>query len=183
MKSRKRKSCRDDGLNELRKDIEVGTDVISRASNSSWWLWDGGSTILYWRWPAVYRKSARDGTLLFIEHGKFPRYTEGQRDCKDDDIQSKVMKKVDGLGLKGYISPGLVKSITLFFHVLKGKDDIRMVFDATKCELNCNVHFSYNDYGIIIRGQCSSGGIRQVIGQVSEASEHLTLSQCIKRYG
>ena len=136
MKSRKRKSCGDEGLNELRKDIEVGRDAVSRASNSSWWLWDAGSTIFYWRWSAIYRKSVRDGTPLFIDHGKLPRYTEAQRECKDEDIQAKVAKKVNGIRLKGYISPGLVKSITLFFHVLKGKDDIRMVFDATKCELN-----------------------------------------------
>ena len=69
IKSRKRKSCGDDGLNELRKDIEVGRDAILRVSNSSWWLWDGGSTIFYWRWPAVYSKSARDGTptLTFVK--------------------------------------------------------------------------------------------------------------------
>lgn len=136
LQSRKRKSCGDDGISELRKDVFVGRDAIVRASSSSWWLWEGGSTIFYWRWPAVYRKSARDGTPLFIDHGRLPRYTEGQRDCKEENIQSKVRNKVNGLRSKGYISPGLVKSITLFFHVLKGKDDIRMVFDATKCELN-----------------------------------------------
>ena len=36
----------------------------------------------------------------------------------------------------GYINVGGVKSITGFFDVPKGDEDIRMVYDANKCGLN-----------------------------------------------
>jgi hypothetical protein len=35
-----------------------------------------------------------------------------------------------------YITPGFVKSLTTFFSVPKGEDDIRMVYDASVSGLN-----------------------------------------------
>ena len=36
---------------ELQRDLEVGKDAVSRAANSTWWSWEAGSTLFYWRWP------------------------------------------------------------------------------------------------------------------------------------
>ena len=37
---------------------------------------------------------------------------------------------------RGYISKGVVKSLSGFFSVPKGPTDIRLVYDMTKCGLN-----------------------------------------------
>ena len=52
-----------------------------------------------------------------------------------------VRNKLSDVRKKGYISKGTtdVKSITLFFDVPKGKDDIRMVYNATSSGLNAAV--------------------------------------------
>ena len=34
---------------DFKRDYEVGRDAIHRASNASWWEWDNGSTLFYWR--------------------------------------------------------------------------------------------------------------------------------------
>ena len=40
---------------ELKKDLVVGKDAIDRAWKSSWWEWDAGSTVLFWRWTNEYK--------------------------------------------------------------------------------------------------------------------------------
>ncbi len=40
---------------------------------------------------------------------------------------------------RGYIVPGLVKSLTSYFSVPKGENDLRMVYDATKSGLNASL--------------------------------------------
>ena len=54
---------------ELIRDVKVGSDAVSRLAGSSWWPWDAGSTLLFWRWPKRYQKSIRDGTPLFVHKG------------------------------------------------------------------------------------------------------------------
>jgi hypothetical protein len=39
-------------IQELVKDAEVGHDILRKAVQSDWWNWSGGSTLIYWRWPA-----------------------------------------------------------------------------------------------------------------------------------
>ena len=64
-KRRYGKSASEVNLEELIKDVKVGSDAVSRLAGSSWWTWDAGSTLLFWRWPKQYQKSIRDGTPLF----------------------------------------------------------------------------------------------------------------------
>jgi hypothetical protein len=37
---------------ELAKDAEVGHDIMMKAIKADWWNWSGGSTLIFWRWPA-----------------------------------------------------------------------------------------------------------------------------------
>jgi hypothetical protein len=32
------------------------------AMEATWWNWDAGSALFFWRWPKAFRKEARDGT-------------------------------------------------------------------------------------------------------------------------
>ena len=47
-----------------------------------------------------------------------------------------MIEKVKSPISRGYISSGEVKSLSGFFSVPKGEDDIRIVYDMTKCGLN-----------------------------------------------
>ena len=121
---------------ELHKDLTVGRDALSRLANSSWWGWDQGSTLFFWRWPARHRKAIRDGTKLFVKKELLPHHFKRQLWPRDESQRSKMAEKIDKVRSRGYILPGEVNSLTGFFAVPKGEDDIRIVYDATACGLN-----------------------------------------------
>ena len=127
---------RDNGQEDFKKDLIVGSEAVWRTSQASWWTWEAGSTLLFWRWPTCYRVAVRDGTKAFIHRNRLPCYSKPQQVSKDPETREKVRKKVNGVRAWGYIPAGGVKSITGFFDVPKGESDIRMVYDATKCGLN-----------------------------------------------
>ena len=120
---------------DIVKDLDSGIEAITRSTKSSFWDWDGGSSLFYWRWPDAFVLEARDGTKPFIT-GDLPRYRVSQRWPKDEGIKSKMMNKWSKVIRRQYIKSGPVISLTGSFPVPKGENDIRMVYDATKCGLN-----------------------------------------------
>jgi hypothetical protein len=54
-----------------------------------------------------------------------------QRDTEDPDTKAKVIEKHTKVRLRRYIGPGFVVSLTAFFHVPKGEDDLRLVYDGS----------------------------------------------------
>ena len=121
--------------NEYLRDLEVGAEAVKRAANSSWWKWDDGSTLFFWRWPSESRVKARDGLPIYFKREP-PKYFKAQQDIKDTHVKSRVQEKLDKVRRLGYIGPGDVKSLTAFFAVPKGEVDIRMVYDGTISGLN-----------------------------------------------
>jgi len=51
-------------------------------------------------------------------------------------VKEAVKLKLQKVRLRRYIAKGTVVSLTSFFSVPKGEDDIRMVYDGTKSGLN-----------------------------------------------
>ena len=138
--SRKRKksaiqSSQEEKAKELLSDFTVGQDALIRATNASFWEWSDGSTLFFWRWQKEYRKEVRDGLNAFI-NGELPNYWRAVNWPEDAMQREQLKKKISKVMRKGYISPGEVKSLIAFFAVPKGPDDIRIVYDATKCGLN-----------------------------------------------
>ena len=123
---------------QLAKELAVGRDCLTRCSDASWWEWSGGSTLFYWRWPPDFVKFARDGVPVFVS-GKLPTSMEKQRGTDDVQARSKVAKKLKKIRGRRYVVPGFVRSLTSYFHVPKGEDDIRMVYDASRSGLNDQV--------------------------------------------
>lgn len=121
---------------ELQRDYEVGIDAVERAINGSFWEWDAGSTVMFWRWPEELQAELRDGVRVWYRERDLPSYWGRQRwptDSREkEQLQEKLLKVVN----KGYIGKGHVKSLTGFFAVPKGTDDIRIVYDASKSGLN-----------------------------------------------
>ena len=128
-------SAQDSLRKELLKDLKVGRDAVRRAGLASWWEWDAGSSLFFWRWPAEYKKDVRDGLEVCVE-GQLPEYWARQNWPKDLAEREQLKKKLYKPVFKNYIARGFVKSLTSFFAVLKGEDDIRIVYDATKSLLN-----------------------------------------------
>jgi hypothetical protein len=112
-----------------------GWDAVRRVADSSWWEWDEGSAPLYWRWPAEYRNTIRDGLEIWIR-GPKPKFQRPQRPEKDPATRAKVVKKLATVRKRKYIAPGKVESLTDFFTVPKGEDDIRVVYNGTSSGLN-----------------------------------------------
>jgi len=79
---------------ELTRDLEVGQDVIHRVANSTWWNWDAGSTLYFWRWPKRCRLAVRDGSKLFVDKSKLPRYMKLQQWPSDEAQRDKLMSKL-----------------------------------------------------------------------------------------
>jgi hypothetical protein len=68
-----------------------------------------------------------------------PKYRKLQRDISDEEIKSKVKEKLAKVRKRGYIAPGFVESLTAFFEVEKGEDDIRLVYDGSVSGINLTI--------------------------------------------
>jgi len=135
--SRKRK-FKEFRISELQKDVMVATDALNRASKSTWWEWRDGSTCFFWRWPKEVRSFVRDGFPVHIE-SRLPVYRQRQVfHLKGNEMQH-LSKKVNKVLDRRYLESGYVHSLINYFAVPKGKDDIRVVYDGTKCGLNASV--------------------------------------------
>ena len=145
LKSRKRKRegmrltpSRVRVLKNLHKDLDVGLDGLRRVLNGTWWEWNQGSTLFFWRWPIAIRKAARDGVPVFVE-GKLPRYRRKQRLPSAPYMKERMIEKLKKVTQRKYLENGSVLSLINCFAVPKGQEDIRLVYDGTKSGLNSAV--------------------------------------------
>lgn len=76
---------------EIVKDYKVGMDAISRALQASFWEWDDGSTILFWRWPDDHQKELRDGLKVWFRRKDLPSFW-GRQKWPDDITQREQLK-------------------------------------------------------------------------------------------
>ena len=122
-----------------RKDILAdGLEACARAGQTTWWNWDKGSAIFFWRWPPDYQETARIG-LAPMFNAKAPTNRDRQPPYGEEETKQKVRSKLQAVIDKGYIEITdieLVEAMMFMFHVPKGETDIRMVYDGTKSGLN-----------------------------------------------
>jgi len=116
-------------------DLEAGTDAVTQGWRSTWWEWTDGSRPFHWRWPQWYRSIIRDGLPIYFRK-RPPNWKKPQSDDKRPDVKAKVVRKLGKVRARRYIDSGHVTSLTSFFAVPKGEDDIRMVYDGTASGLN-----------------------------------------------
>lgn len=124
---------------DLLADFEVGMDVVKLATGASFWEWDNGSTLFFWRWPVEYRRAMRDGFEVCFRESELPTYWGKQSWPQEPKARDQLKEKVLKVIKKGYIKKGQVQSLTGFFAVPKGTEDIRVVYDATKSGLNAAI--------------------------------------------
>ena len=119
----------------LSDDLEAGWDALGRNAEADWWEWNGGSRPYHWRWPKYYQEQARDGIRVHFQE-RAPLYTVPQPDTPDPTMKERLIKKLRKVRDRGYVGKWLVLSLTAYFAVAKGLDDIRVVYDGTKSGLN-----------------------------------------------
>eukprot|EP00980_Cylindrotheca_fusiformis_P026387 scaffold16048_cov85-Cylindrotheca_fusiformis.AAC.1 len=121
-----------------RKDLSAGRDVVTRLARSSWWDWDDGSRPTHWKWPSWYHSTIRDGLQVWFKRAPdfWKRPQPKGRDARQHQLIKKKLGKVRN---RRYVTEGRVDSLTSFFAVPKGEDDIRMVYDGTKSGLNAAI--------------------------------------------
>ena len=128
----------DDDEEEVRdQTIKAGLSALEHAARSSWWDWDMGSSPFFWRMPDLgWMTEMRDGVApMWI--GPTPAYRRRQHANPNEESKALEKKKLTKVRKRGYIAPTPgIKSLTSFFSVPKGEDDIRMVYDGTKSGLN-----------------------------------------------
>jgi hypothetical protein len=78
---------------------------------------------------------ARVGHPVWVK-GALPKYLRPQRQENDSTIRDQIRTKLENLRSKGCISRGPVFSLTSYFAVPKGTEDVRMVCDSTRSGLN-----------------------------------------------
>jgi hypothetical protein len=135
MRGRKGTNIWDGGHGGKTIEERMSTQPISRALKSTWWSWEDGSRPFHWRWPEDYQVRIRDGIPVYFVTAP-PIYLKPQRDEKDPPVKRQVTAKLAKARERCYIGPGQVVSLTSFFGVPKGEDDIRMVYDGSVSGLN-----------------------------------------------
>jgi len=127
----------DNALKEVwTKDVQAAADCLRRAAGASWWDWDQGSRLFFWRWPVEARVWARDGLPIYHQPSRLPNYRTRQPPEPDPLVRTRVREKLDKFRGKRYVNCGTAMSLTPFFTVPKGDGDVRVVFDGTKSKLN-----------------------------------------------
>jgi hypothetical protein len=119
-----------------KQDAEIGRDCLTRTSAADWWEWGGGgSTLFFWRWPPYLKSLVTEGHPSWLL-SDLPTYRRPQRYEPDGDTHAKVKSKLENVLSKRYIAHGTVTSLTSYFAIPKGMDDIRLVYDASRSGLN-----------------------------------------------
>ena len=98
-------------------------DTLPRVQADSWWEWEDGSAIFFWRWPLGYLVQPWEGVSSWIKEA-LTGWTRTQRQENDSYVILKVSNKMSKLIIRGYITEGIILVLTSFFSVPKGTDDI-----------------------------------------------------------
>jgi hypothetical protein len=118
-----------------------GLRACEKADGASWWEWDNGSALLFWRWPKDYIETTGIGIAPMFDLD-LPSNQDKQPSYEEDEVRVKVKTKLEKILAKGYIKLvdiELVEAMMFMFHVQKGPEDIQLVYDRTKSGLNESV--------------------------------------------
>ncbi|KAL7574603.1 hypothetical protein ACA910_002957 [Epithemia clementina (nom. ined.)] len=109
----------------LRDEMAHIAKVLHQNTSRSWWAWDRGSRLVFWRWNGKQQQhDALHGLKIFVK-GSLPQYTTKARPPKPSakaEVQTKLGKVID----RSYIDVGHVKSLINYFAVPKGPTDIQL---------------------------------------------------------
>jgi len=131
-----RKDLRASKFYQLRCDIGSGIRGLHSFCESSFFGWDKGSTLFFWRWHSGLQRIARDGfpSQILAELPNSFRKARPPKSSVYKKILSKLIKSLS----RGYLVPEKftkINNLIDYFAVPKA-DDIRMVQNGSSCGLN-----------------------------------------------
>ena len=122
-------------LQQLIGEISLGIKAIKKVVNNSWFEWDNGSSMLFWKWLYNSRKCVTKCDRSWVIKN-LPK-TWGSPWLPSKYVErAKSIEKVAKLINIYYLEDGFVKSLTGYFAVPKGEQDISVVYNASKSMLN-----------------------------------------------
>jgi len=125
-----------DVSSDAARDHEVSRDCVVRASLASWWKWKDDSTLFFRRWPPSSDKWCKMVfQCLWVENCLTASNEHDRNRTKGPRLISSANCPRWWLGDMA-VSKGLVKSLTSFFSVPKGEDDICMFYDVSASGLD-----------------------------------------------
>jgi hypothetical protein len=62
-----------------------GLKACNKADGASWWDWDAGSALLWWRWPPDYAEVARVGITPMFD-SEPPTNRDKQPPYEEDEV-------------------------------------------------------------------------------------------------
>lgn len=116
----------------------AGWDACRRVDGASFWDWDAGSALLFWRWPEDYQRESWEGVAPRIV-GELPTSKTPQPPYEDEEVRRKVSAKLQKVLNRRYIEvvrDSEVQSYMFMFDVPKGDSDVRIVYDGSKSGFN-----------------------------------------------
>ena len=105
-------------------------DCLRRAANSTFWEWDDGSRLIFWRWREWW-KPARDGEPFWHEEEP-PKWMRRNTPAPSWEYELLLRAKENKLVARRYLECGYISCIVPRFGVSKGEFDIRLVWDAKR---------------------------------------------------
>ena len=120
---------------EQRANGEAIRDCLRRARNSTWFEWNDGSRLFFWRWPPDLQREARDGSPV-CHHYIPPRRCDARVPSDVEPwMAAMVNDKLRKFFRRRHIIPfprRLTRVPIVYFPVKKGEEDIRMVWSETE---------------------------------------------------
>ena len=119
------------------RDVHQGRQVLWSYVNSSFFEWDCGSTIIFWRWPKQFISSARDGLRpYYVGHLPLNQQTPRPPAPEHKEVTWEKFKKALKRKYLQFCPASSVKSFVDYFQVPKGPTEIQMVLNGTSSGLN-----------------------------------------------
>ena len=119
------------------RDLTQGRRVLKSYAATTFFDWNSGSTLIFWRWHSCAQAFSQDGIQPYFI-GPLPNSQACPRQPQKEGLPQlwKKLAKALHRGYLQFVSSSSVKNFVDFFHVPKGNDDIRMVLNGTSCGLN-----------------------------------------------
>jgi hypothetical protein len=129
---------RSDGTpTKLGQDRETISGILWHTTHTNWFVFHAGSWLVHLCFPIQCRTMARDGVPVWFEKPG-PATCEAQSLIADPALRAKAKEKIIKVVRRRYLGTTdlNIKSLIKYFAIPKGKDNVRMVHDATANQLN-----------------------------------------------
>ena len=120
----------------LINDIQFGVEGLHCISNSTYFSWNAGSSLLFWRWDSRLQHIAKYGFPTHVCNELPSNFRRPKKPSKK--LHSKILAKIVKSVRRNYLKPASlskVKNLIDYFAVPKA-EDIRLVLNGSSCGLN-----------------------------------------------